>query len=295
MSDMELLYQPFASSEVPKLGDTGGNTKTHKFDWYDYGARFYDPTIVRTPHIDPHAENFYSESPYSFLGNNPIANIDPTGMDWYTSKDGSATMWKKGSAEVEGYKNVGATYTLNIGEGVSIGYTQNKATELTVTTNTEWVSQYSKDDWSGTKADKACGKASDAMLGGKTDAGSTTITETVGDGRAGKANGNAVRTISEMKNTIDNGSGVKVGVDFRDGSSEHRDGMGDHFIVANGYIDKLNNGQVTSTTFNYLDPGTKWPSKGAAPTNTLNIKNGRLEGTHINNGLEIIVTSVRRK
>ena len=51
--------------------------------WLDFHARPYDPTIGRTPTPDPHAENFYAWSSYSMFGNNPINNIDPTGMDWY--------------------------------------------------------------------------------------------------------------------------------------------------------------------------------------------------------------------
>ncbi|MDY0078891.1 MAG: RHS repeat-associated core domain-containing protein, partial [Bacteroidales bacterium] len=49
-------------------------------DWYDFHARFYDPAIVRTTTQDPMAESYFSESPYSFMGNNPVVNIDPTGM-----------------------------------------------------------------------------------------------------------------------------------------------------------------------------------------------------------------------
>ena len=48
---------------------------------YDYQARNYDPAIVRTTTYDPLAEKFYDFSPQSFLNNNPLRFIDPTGME----------------------------------------------------------------------------------------------------------------------------------------------------------------------------------------------------------------------
>ena len=70
-------------------------------DWYDFHARFYDAALGRTTTQDPHAENYYSESSYSFMGNNPIVNVDPTGMDWfYYKKEGeedASWNWHKGS------------------------------------------------------------------------------------------------------------------------------------------------------------------------------------------------------
>jgi hypothetical protein len=42
----------------------------------------YDPQIGRFMNIDPHAGNYYELSPYSFVNNNPLIYIDPTGKDY---------------------------------------------------------------------------------------------------------------------------------------------------------------------------------------------------------------------
>src|SRR5690606_17362802 len=47
---------------------------------YDFHFRQYMQDLGRTTTLDPMAEMFYSISPYSFLNNNPLRYIDPTGM-----------------------------------------------------------------------------------------------------------------------------------------------------------------------------------------------------------------------
>ncbi|MGB7499380.1 MAG: RHS repeat-associated core domain-containing protein, partial [Moheibacter sp.] len=52
-------------------------------NWYDYGARNYDPALGRWMNMDPLAEKFSPISPYIYVANNPLAFYDPDGKDIY--------------------------------------------------------------------------------------------------------------------------------------------------------------------------------------------------------------------
>ncbi len=89
----------FQSKEL--LMDVNPNTQ-------DFGARGYDPVIGRWATIDPLAEMEGKWSPYNFVENNPIGNIDPDGMlqyDWktqtYRDDDGNEVSYEDAMAQIK--------------------------------------------------------------------------------------------------------------------------------------------------------------------------------------------------
>jgi RHS repeat-associated protein len=89
-------YYPFGTAFADKYDD-GKNQpykyngkeldQMHGLNLYDYSARYYESAIGRFTTVDPHAENYYSWSPYVYVGNNPMRITDPTGMDWWSTNN----------------------------------------------------------------------------------------------------------------------------------------------------------------------------------------------------------------
>ena len=79
----------------------------HGLHWYDYGARHYDPAIMRFTTIDPMCEKYYHLSPYVYCANNPVNAVDPTGMDWVKTPDNDY-IWMD---NVTSYKDVPTGYS----------------------------------------------------------------------------------------------------------------------------------------------------------------------------------------
>jgi RHS repeat-associated protein len=46
---------------------------------YDYGTRFYDPIVARWTSVDSEVEKYSRWSPYNYVLDNPLSNIDPHG------------------------------------------------------------------------------------------------------------------------------------------------------------------------------------------------------------------------
>ena len=83
---------------MPKANSNGQGVNRYKYsskeyetesglNLYDFEARMHDPATSLFRTTDPKAGDYPWLNPYLYCAANPIANIDPTGEDWYRTQD----------------------------------------------------------------------------------------------------------------------------------------------------------------------------------------------------------------
>ena len=91
----------------------------------DYGARMYDPTIVRWMSTDPMAEKYYPVGPYVYCAGNPVNLIDPSGRGiWEIDNEGRIVRYKEDNTTDSFYivsKAEDGTYE-RTGQSISFDY-----------------------------------------------------------------------------------------------------------------------------------------------------------------------------
>ena len=100
-------YYPYGGTFAST--SNGSNTQPYKYNgkeldthnglnWYDYGARHYDPAIARWTTQDPLAEKYYGWNQYNYCGANPIILRDKDGKAWDVVVDAGFLIYDIGSA-----------------------------------------------------------------------------------------------------------------------------------------------------------------------------------------------------
>ncbi len=96
---MRMNGQHFTNTDLLNKFLYNGKELQEQTNYYDYGFRQLDPALGRWHVIDVMAESHFSESPYSYAGNNP----DVLGLDYhynwddgnYYDDNGNAASWSE--------------------------------------------------------------------------------------------------------------------------------------------------------------------------------------------------------
>jgi len=118
-------YYPFGTPFYDEANTTNASLQPFKYNGkeldmmhglntYDYGARQYYSALPVWDRVDPHSEDYYQYSPYSYCYNNAINSIDIDGKDGYLLYwEGNNGSMGHSTFAVDEYKNGKPTGTMS--------------------------------------------------------------------------------------------------------------------------------------------------------------------------------------
>ncbi len=212
--------------------------------------------------------------------------IDPDGRDWYRHDETGAVLWRDSSDETytfdngDIYTNIGESYTLDIGDGVSITFNQN--TPETMVENVlgegDWSSQINNPELGD------CFPHSGIMVRASGAESYNTPDQNITDIAEG---------IEYLDRQVNLGRSARVHVDRIDVTTGQGSNRGVHWVAISSRTTNLRTGQTAS--FGFYEPGTKWLESGTSLNNRLNVRQGSLIGpTEYSDDFTYKVISVRR-
>jgi RHS repeat-associated protein len=155
-------YYPFGMRQEPinQLGSDNkylynGKEMQDDTEWYDYGWRMYSPDLARWHNIDAMAEEYLSQSPYHFSGNNPIPYhfsgnnpikfVDFNGMDYWIYNSSTGEFYRHSDLGGNEYQFL----TVVDGDNKVIGNANVAGENAYLTLGEEGVMWSNYDPWEG--------------------------------------------------------------------------------------------------------------------------------------------------
>ncbi len=111
------VYIPVGNDEARKINYNSKELQNELgLNWYDYGARNYDPALGRWLNIDRIADVYRAHSPYCYALNNPVFFIDPDGNEPtpYEAALMASHVYENSGRLVGGWRQLESSYGYNI-------------------------------------------------------------------------------------------------------------------------------------------------------------------------------------
>ncbi|MCK9220750.1 MAG: RHS repeat-associated core domain-containing protein [Bacteroidales bacterium] len=128
----------------------------YDLQWYDYGARFYDPEMGRWHSVDPLTAKYPGWSPYTYCLNNPILLMDPDGLEgWPVTRQWSRSdisgFGAYAKTKIQEYKDQKIKDDCaNFAVRLIVGYTSENGLPLTLTNSAGQTFDASSDKYTNT-------------------------------------------------------------------------------------------------------------------------------------------------